>query len=94
MREFDRPVALGGQRRDRRLDHEAIGLALEPLHFALGSDLGARTAEGDAADRRLALLETDEVGQGRGAAEFPIAYRREAPDLLEELRRLGDVGDA
>src|SRR5258708_2108735 len=55
---------------------------------------GARAAKGNAADRRLALLETDEVGQARGAAQPCIPHRRESPDLLEEFRRLGDIGDS
>src|SRR5258706_8914819 len=94
VRELDRPVALRRQRRHGRLDDEAVALAIRALDLALLADLGARAAKGNAADRRLALLETDEVGQAGGAAQLGIPYRRESPDLLEEFRRLGYVGDS
>src|SRR5258706_896578 len=94
VRELDRPVALRRQRRHRRLDDEAVSLAIRSFDLALFADLGTRAAEGDAADRGFALLETDDVGQARGAAQLGTTNRRKAPDLLEEFRRLGYVGDS
>src|SRR3954468_2769227 len=94
VRELDRPVALGRQRRGGLLEDEAIGLAIRALHLALFLELGPRRAEGDAANRGRALLEADDVGQRRGAAQLAIADARQAPDVLEECRRLRDVGHA
>src|SRR5258708_38685074 len=94
VRELDRPVALCRQRRHRCFDDEAVSLAVGSFDLPLLADLGARAAKGNAAERPRALPEADDVGQARGAAELGIAHRRESPDLLEEFRCLGDIGDS
>src|SRR2546428_2182205 len=94
VRELDRTIAVRRQRCGRRLDDEAIGFTVRPLDLAVFADLGARAAEGDAADRRFALLEADDVGQTRRAAQFPVARGRQSPDLLEKVRGLVDIGYA
>src|SRR5712691_13513869 len=59
--------------------------------------LGGRAAEGNAADRRLARRQCNDVRQAGSAAEKArravIAGRGQSPDLLEELRRPGGVSE-
>src|SRR5712691_6360328 len=60
-------------------------------------ELGGRAAEGDAADRRLARRQCDDVRQAGGAAEKArravVPGRGQSPYPLEELRRPGRVGE-
>src|SRR3954447_7884466 len=97
MRELDRFVAAGGQGRHRLLDDEAIRLALGSVHLARLADFARRAAEGDAADRGLAALEADEVGEARRAAQLhagALRHARQPPDVGKKARRAFDIGDA
>src|SRR5690348_11022382 len=71
---------------------EAVELAFGAAHLALG----IAAAERDAQDRRRPLLEREQVGHGRGAAQADRAvafHGVEAPDRREEARGGLDVGD-